>query len=72
MGNGSLKNLYKYKSKIGKSKVNFVNKVQALRSASRRYYDGIVPAGTVYVDCHNSNVIYLITCNKFFMLVKQC
>ena len=72
MGNESLKNIYKYKSKTGKLKVNSVNRVQALRSASRTYYDYIVPAGTVYVDCHNSNVIYLITSNKFFMLVKHC
>ena len=47
MGNGSLKNIYKYKSKTGKLKVNSVNRVQALRSASRRYYDYIVPAGTM-------------------------
>ena len=22
--------------------------------------------GTVYVECHSSSIIYLITCNKFF------
>ena len=66
-GNGSLKNIYKFKSERCKLKANFVSRDQALSSASKRFYDCIVPAGILYVDYHSSNVTYLITCNEFYM-----
>ena len=40
---------------------------QVLCSASKRFYDCVISAATVYVDCHSSNVVYLIICNKCYM-----
>ena len=68
-GNGFLKNIrnmYKWKSRRRKSRVNYVSRAQVLIPATKRFCGCIVPAGTVGVDCHRSNVIYLITCNKCY------
>ena len=47
--------------------MSFVNRNQALSSEIKRVYDCIVPAAAIYVDCHSSNIIYLIACNKYHM-----
>ena len=66
-GNGNVKNIYKCKSKLCKLNHNFCAKDKAVSTATKRIYDCVVPPGTIYVDCHSSNVIYLITCNKCFL-----
>ena len=54
-------------------KDNFVRRDQTPSSASKRFYSCVVPTGSLYVDCHSSNVIYFITCNNpiHTILVKQ-
>ena len=42
----------------------FFPKNKAVSSVTFRQYDCIVPPGTTYINCHSSNVIYLITCSK--------
>ena len=37
---------------------------KSLRSVTKRTYDSVTPPGTIYIICHSSNVIYLITCNR--------
>lgn len=66
-GNGPLKTVYKCKSKVCKLQMTFVYRNQALISEIKRFYDCIVPVVTIYPDCHSSNVIYLMVCNKCYM-----
>ena len=47
--------------------MTFVHRNQALISEIKRFYDCIVPVVTIYPDCHSSNVIYLMVCNKCYM-----
>ena len=47
--------------------MTFVHRNQALISEIIRFYDCIVPVVTIYPDCHSSNVIYLMACNKCYM-----
>ena len=44
-----------------------ISKDKVVSTVTKRFYDCIVPSGITYIDCHSSNVIYLITCNKCFL-----
>lgn len=54
-------------SKCNSRKCKFKNMLklnsQVMSTATHRIYDVIVPQG-VKINCHSSNVVYLITCNK--------
>ena len=45
----------------------FYARDKVVSTATKRIYDCKVPPGSIYIDCHCSNVIYLITCNKCFL-----
>ena len=36
-------------------------------SVTKRSYDCIIPPGTISLNCHSSDVIYLITCEQCFL-----
>ena len=36
-----------------------------LNTTTNRSYKYIVAAGSIYINDHSSNVVYLITCNKY-------
>ena len=63
-GEGNERHIFKCKSKRCMLKDNFRAKDKVVSVSTKRIYDCIVPDGTIYIDCHTSNVIYLITCNK--------
>ncbi len=54
--------------RCGSKRCKFQNKFspsnQVLSSVTNRKYDCIVPDGTTYLNCHSSNLVYLITCNN--------
>ena len=63
LGDGSKLNIFKCKSKRCGLKSQFLAKDKAISTCSKRVYNCITPPGTLYVDCHSSNVIYLLTCS---------
>ena len=63
-GDGSKCRIFSCGSKICKLKQNFIARDRCVSSCSLRSYPCITPPGTLYVNCHTSNVIYLITCCK--------
>ena len=38
-----------------------------MSSCTKRVVDCIVPPGSTYINCHSSNVVYLITCDNCFI-----
>ena len=63
LGDGKKVNIFKCKSKRCGLK-EFVPRDKAISSCTKRTYDCITPPGTIYVDCHSANLIYLLTCMK--------
>ena len=63
LGNGHKTKIFKCKSTRCGLKGQFVARDKALSTCSKRVYDCITPPGTSYIDCHTSNVIYLLTCS---------
>ena len=63
LGNGSKVNIFQSKLKRCRLKTQFVARDKAISTCSKRIYDCITPPGTLYVDCHSSNLIYLLTCS---------
>ena len=61
-GDGSRSNIYK----CGSNKCLFQDKFQPcdkiVSTTTLRMYNCIVPEGSLDLDCHSSNVVYLITC----------
>ena len=47
-----------------KLKKNFIARDKVVSSCTKRFYDCVTPPGSIYIDCHSANVIYLITCNN--------
>ena len=37
----------------------------AVSASSKRIFDCVALSGTVYLDCHSPNIIYLITCSRY-------
>lgn len=63
LGNGSKVKIFKCKSARCGLKSHFLARDKSISSCTKRTYDCITPPGTVYIDCHSTNVIYLITCS---------
>ena len=63
-GNGDLIGVKRCGSKRCLFQHKFFPKNKCISSVTFRDYDCIVPPGTIYLNCHSSNVIYLITCSK--------
>ena len=63
LGKGSKVNIFKCKSPRCSLSHQFVARDKAISSCTKRTYDCITPPETVYVGCHSTNVIYLITCS---------
>jgi len=61
-GNGSEVNIHRCGSKRCAFQNKFSPKDRVVSSCTHRTYDCVVPDGTIYINCHSSNVIYLITC----------
>ena len=62
LGKGSKVNIFKCKSPRCNLSHQFLARDKAISSCMKRAYDYcITPPGTVYVDCHSTKVIYLIT-----------
>ena len=66
-GNGSNSKIYKCKSKRCKFQSQFQPTDKILSTVTKRLHDCVSPPGTVYLNCHTSNVIYLITCNRCYL-----
>ena len=62
-GDGGTLCMYKCGSKRCKFQNKYTPKDKVASSVTHRIYDCKVPDGTMYINCHTSNVIYLITCN---------
>ena len=62
-GDGVSLCMYKCGSKRCKFQNKYTPKDKAASSVTHRIYDCKVPDGTMYINCHTSNVIYLITCS---------
>ena len=65
-GNGSNSKIYKCKSKRCKFQSQFQHTDKILSTVTKRLHDCVSPPGTIYLNCHTSNVIYLITCNRCY------
>ena len=63
-GDGSKISIYKCKSKRCQIKNIFNSKDRVVSTSSKRIFNCIVPPGSVYIDCHSSNLIYLRTCSR--------
>ena len=63
LGDGKKVIFFKCKSKLCGLK-EFIARDKAISSCTKRVYECITPPGTSYVDCHSSNLIYLLTCLK--------
>ena len=64
-GDGKTCRIFKCRSKRNcELKKNFVARDSCVSSCTFRSYPCITPPGTKYVDCHASNVVYLITCQN--------
>ena len=63
-GNGADKHIFTCKMDRCKLKENFIARNKVVSTCSKRIYDCITPPGSIYINCHSANVIYLITCNK--------
>ena len=57
LGNGSNAKIFKCKMKKCGLK-EFVPRDKAVSSCTKRIYDCVTPAGTVYLDCHSTNLVY--------------
>ena len=62
LGDGRASGVYKCKSKRCMLK-EFAPRDKALRSCTKRSYQIITPPGTVYLNCHSSNLVYLLSCS---------
>ena len=65
LGDGSLSHIFRCDSKRCQFQNKFVPVNNILSTTTNRLYKCIVPAGSTYVNDHSSNVVYLITCNKY-------
>ena len=64
LGDCSLSHIFRCGSKRCQFQNKFVPVNNILSTTTNRLYKYIVPAGSIYVNDHSSNVVYLITCNK--------
>ena len=64
LGNGSDKHIHKCGSKRCQFQNKFVPISKIQSTTTKRVYECIVPPGTIYINCHSSNIIYLVTCCK--------
>ena len=64
LGNGSSSHVFRCNSKRCLFQKKFFPQDKIISTTTNRIYNCIVPPGTVYLNDHSSNVIYLITCNK--------
>ena len=62
-GNGLSKHIYSCNMKKCGLVNYFSPKDRAVSSCTKRIYDCITLPGTIYVNCHSPNVIYIITCD---------
>ena len=63
-GNGSCIGIYRCNSKRCQFQHDFQPSDKVVSTVTKRVYDCVVPPGTVYLNCHSSNLIYLITCSN--------
>ena len=64
LGDGNKVKIFKCKASRCGLKNQFVAKDKCISTCTKRIYNCITPPGTVYVDCHTSNVIYMLTCSS--------
>ena len=62
LGDGKASKIFKCKSKLCKLK-EFVPRDKAFSTCTKRIYNCIIPSGTCYLNCHSTNVVYLLTCS---------
>ena len=63
LGDGVKVRIFKCKSKRCGLKEQFVARDKAISTCSKRIYDCVIQPGSTYIDCHTSNVIYMLTCS---------
>ena len=63
-GNGNNTHIYRCKNNKCKFKFDFFPTDKILSTVTKRLFDCVIPPGTIYLDCHSPNVIYLLTCNR--------
>ena len=57
--------IYKWKSQRCKLKIFFLFKTKFVRTTSKQMFDCVTPFGTIYLDYHSPNVLYIITCSEY-------
>ena len=62
LGDGDKLKIFKCKSTRCGLKNQFIARDKTISTCSKRIYDCITLPGTIYVDCHSANLIYLLTC----------
>lgn len=62
LGDGRLLRIFKCRSKRCELK-HFKARDKVESTCTKRLYDCVTPPGTVYLNCHSTNLIYLITCS---------
>ena len=67
LGDGTFCRIFRCKSKRCLLKHKFIPQDKFFSTVTNRVYDCIVPPGTVYINEHSSNVIYLITCDRCWL-----
>lgn len=64
VGEGKLSRIIKCKSKKWELK-QFKDRDRVESSCTKRLYDCVTSPGTVYLNCHSTNLIYLLTCATY-------
>lgn len=63
-GDCSAKYIYKFKSKKCQGKNIFPAQDRVASTASKQSFDFVTPFDPVYLDCHSTNFVYVITCSR--------
>ena len=64
IGDGLLKHIYKCGSKRCQFQHKFIPQNNIISTVTNRIYECVVPSGSTYINCHSTNVVYLITCSN--------
>lgn len=62
LGDGKAKRIFKCNSKRCELNPYFTPRNKAISTCTERIYDCVTPAGTMYLNCHSTNLVYLLTC----------
>ena len=64
LGDGSISKIFKCGSKRCKFQHQFTPQDYIVSTSTNRKYKCIVPDNSIYINCHSSNLIFIITCSN--------